>query len=159
MINRVFLDISEGWGDDGGSGRRLAGSRLNLDSKGIAILHSRLIARASAVVLAAASLGAAATTAATAAPSDCPTNAVCIYDNANYGAQLGWRTGGFGLQDVSAGNNDKMSSWANNSVYNACWYGSTLGSGSACQMNQYSQNPDIGWPYGDSMTSGKGSSC
>lgn len=118
-----------------------------------------MIARAAAVLLAVGSLGFAGAAVANAAPSDCSGGRVCVYDNINYRTQLGWRAAGFALQDVSSGNNDKMSSWSNNSGTNACWYTSANGGGVGLAMNQYTDNPDVGWPWNDTMSSWKGSSC
>ena len=103
--------------------------------------------RASRIALAAVLAFAASwagITVAHAAPTSCSSNRVCVYDNINYSTQLGWRTAGFALQDVSSGNNDKMSSWSNNSAKNACWYQHANGGGSKYQMNQYTDNPTSG---------------
>lgn len=122
-------------------------------------MSKRMIARAAAVLLAVGSLGAVGAAVANAAPSDCSSGRVCVYDNINYSTQLGWRAAGFALQDVSSGNNDKMSSWSNNSGTNACWYTNANGGGIGLAMNQWTDNPDVGWPWNDTMSSWKGSSC
>jgi len=112
-----------------------------------------------AVAAAVVALAAAGAPAAFAAPADCSSGQVCVYDNINYGSQLGWRWAGFARTDVSSGNNDKMSSWSNNSGTNACWYTDANGGGVGLQMNQWTDNHDIGWPWNDTMSSWKGSSC
>lgn len=122
-------------------------------------MKKAMLGRVAAVVIGVGALGAAGAVATQAYPATCTTNQVCVYDNTNYGTELGWRTGGFTLQDVSSGNNDKMSSWSNHSVYNACWYTGSNGSGTGLRMNQYTSNPDVGFPWNDSMSSWKGSSC
>ncbi len=120
-------------------------------------MSKRMMARAAAVLLAVGgSLGAAGGAAvANAAPDDCSGGRVCVYDNINYSTQLGWRAAGFALQDISSGNNDKMSSWSNNSGTNACWYTDANGGGVGLAMNQYTDNHDVGWPWNDSMSSWK----
>ncbi len=121
--------------------------------------RSRLIARATVVGMAVTALASASIVAAGAYPADCASTHVCVYDNANFGSQLGWRVQQFALQDVSTGNNDKMSSWSNHSVYNACWYSDISGGGTSHQMNQYSSNSYVGLWDNDSMSSWKGASC
>lgn len=59
--------------------------------------------------------------AASAYPASCASAQVCVYDNINYSTQLGWRSEGFALQDISSGNNDKVSSWSNHTGTNAAW--------------------------------------
>lgn len=122
-------------------------------------MNTSFMARAAAVAVAVAALGGAASMAANAAPGNCSSGTVCIYDNINYGTQLGWRSQQFLLQNVSAGNNDRMSSWSNNSLYNACWYAAVNGGGASFQMNQYTDNPDVGFLWQDNLSSWKGSSC
>ena len=122
-------------------------------------MNKRFVARIAAIGLAVSALGAAGSVAASAAPADCSSGRVCIYDGVNYGTQLGWRNGGFALENVSVGNADRMSSWSNNSVKNACWYININGGGTGLQMNQYTNNPDVGWFWQDSMSSWKGSNC
>jgi len=122
-------------------------------------MKRQVAARAAALALAVGAISAAGITAAQAYPADCSSGRVCIYLNSNYGVQLGWRTGGFALQDVSSGNNDKMTSWSNHSVYNACWYTDANGAGVGLQMNQYTSNANVGFPWNDQMSSWKGSSC
>jgi len=122
-------------------------------------VSTRLMARIGAVTVAVGSIGAAGAAAAAAYPASCTSNQVCVYDNTNYGTELGWRSGGFPLQDVSSGNNDKMSSWSNHSVLNACWYTNSDGGGVGHQMNQYTSDPDVGLVWNDQMSSWKGSSC
>ena len=123
------------------------------------MMNKRMLGRIVAVTMAVGSLGAAGATAAQAYPASCTSNQVCVYDNTGYGTELGWRTGGFAAQDVGSGNNDKMSSWSNHSVYNACWYTGAGESGTGLQMNQFTSDTDIGLFWNDSMSSWKGSSC
>lgn len=118
-----------------------------------------LAVRMMTLTLVLGSLGLVGVSAANAAVASCSSGRVCVYDNINYGTQLGWRTGGFALQDVSSGNNDKMSSWSNNSGLNACWYQNSNGGGWAFQMNQYTDNANVGTLWQDRMSSWKGSSC
>lgn len=119
-------------------------------------MKKSVIARIAAIGLAVGSLGAAGAVAVQAYPADCGSGRVCVYDNINYGTQLGWRSEGFALQDVSSGNNDKMSSWSNHTGTNGAWYADSSGGGFCFQMNEFTSNPDVGWPWNDIMSSWKG---
>ncbi|TDL45294.1 peptidase inhibitor family I36 protein [Microbacterium oleivorans] len=118
-----------------------------------------LAVRIAAIAVIIGGFGTAGVAAANAAPSSCSSGRVCVYHDTNYGYRMGWRAAGFALENVSSPNNDKMSSWSNNSVRNACWYGNANGGGNQFPMLQYTDNPNVGLFWQDSMSSWKGSNC
>ncbi len=122
-------------------------------------MNKKLIARGAAILLGVSSLAMVGVGAAVAYPGDCTSNRVCVYDNADFNTQLGWRAPGFALTNVSSGNNDKMSSWANSSSGNACWYIDVGGAGGGIDMPKHSQNSYVGATLNDKMSSWKGQSC
>ncbi|GAA1351649.1 peptidase inhibitor family I36 protein [Falsarthrobacter nasiphocae] len=89
-------------------------------------------------LLAGAAVAAAATTTlavpAEAALSDCPPGAVCFWNDANFSGSLNWRWGGQGLQNISWWNSDELSSYYNNSGYNAAFYDHSNGRGACWTM-------------------------
>jgi hypothetical protein len=111
-------------------------------------------------LLVAASIGcalaASGVVAAQAYPASCTSNQVCLYDNASYGSELGWRSGGFAQQDISSGNNDRMSSWSNHSIYNAAWFQNPFGGGYCFSMNQYTSDANVGLLWNDTASSWRG---
>jgi hypothetical protein len=91
-----------------------------------------------------------------AAYSDCPTNKVCAWQNNNFsGDFLGYRAPGGGLVNISSGNNNRMSSWANRTLTNARWYQLANASpeGFCANMINTSSNPDLPDSQNDKMSS------
>ncbi len=64
--------------------------------------------------------------------NDCPSNTVCLYNTSTWDTLLGYRGGNQGLSNISAANNDKVSSWWNKSSWNARYYNNSNGGG-LCQ--------------------------
>ncbi len=122
-------------------------------------MKNRFLARAVVISLALASLGVAGAQVAQAYPASCTSGQICVYNNINYSSQLGWRSGGFALQNISSANNDKMSSWSNHTTTKACWYTDANGGGSAINMPGSTSNSNVGSTVNDTMSSWKGSGC
>lgn len=64
----------------------------------------------------------------------CSSGRVCLFDYNDYVGPLGWRNAGNPLENISAGNNDKMASWENHTSTNAAWYRDANGSGPCHNM-------------------------
>lgn len=107
-------------------------------------------------------LGVAAPTAALAGNSSyCSGTWVCVYKDSGFSIGLGWRTAGFSLVNISAANNNTVSSWENRTGTNARWYTDGGGQGTCNNMLRYSE---LSWmsPFGqnDNMSSWAGNgSC
>lgn len=103
-------------------------------------------------------LGAAVPTAAVAGnASYCGGAWVCVYKNSNFGIGMGWRTAGFGLQNISAVNNNEASSWENRTGTAARWYADGGGTGACHTMARFSELSYMS-PFGqnDNMSSWAG---
>lgn len=85
----------------------------------------------------------------------CPTNKVCLFDSRDYASLLGYRSGGLGLANMSAGANDKMSSWKNRTIYTGAWYTNANGGGSCYNLNANTNNPYVGFAFNDKASSWK----
>ena len=83
----------------------------------------------------------------------CGPNLVCIYDNANFGAMLGSLGPGYARRDISAGNNDKLSSWENKTGTNAAWYEHGGGGGQCHNMLAYRESSYVGFWDNDEASS------
>jgi Peptidase inhibitor family I36 len=98
--------------------------------------------------------------AAQAYPASCTSGQVCLYDNVGYGTELGWRGTGFHLQDISSGNNDRMSSWSNHTTSDGAWYQNPGGGGYCFTMAHLTSDSNVGALWNDQASSWKGdSSC
>lgn len=86
------------------------------------------------LVLGAVGLGAPALAAPAAPAATCSGNLTCTYVNAGYSTFLGSRAPGVGLQDISAGNRNKLSSWINYTDTGARFYYNTGGGGTCVSM-------------------------
>ncbi|NHC47599.1 peptidase inhibitor family I36 protein [Motilibacter aurantiacus] len=78
-----------------------------------------------------------------AAYSDCPNNYVCLFENASWGGRLiRWYNANTAISDLGLYTfNDELSSWVNNSPYDARWfYNSSYGGTTRC-MNAESGSP------------------
>ena len=119
--------------------------------------------RAKAIVAIASLVGVMAFVAptATAAEADCPTAKVCLFKDWSYGTLLGYRTGGFSLENISDANNDKTSSWKNRSSTNARWYTGSDATGSCNSLNSGSSNSKMNvFTQNDKLSSWSGTrSC
>jgi hypothetical protein len=120
----------------------------------------KLAPKLALVVAVACALGSVGVAAAEAYPKSCASGRVCLYDNINYSAELGWRSAGFARTDITSGNNDKMSSWSNHTTQDGAWYSDAHGGGFCFNLENKHSNPDIGFPWNDSASSWKGNgSC
>ncbi len=86
---------------------------------------------------------------------------VCVYKNSDFNVGLGYRGAGFSLQNISAANDNEVSSWENRTGTNARWYTDGGGAGTCHNMSRYSE---LNWmsPFGqnDNMSSWAGNgSC
>ena len=79
----------------------------------------------------AAGLSGIAAPPASAALHDCPWGKVCFWNDAGFTGDLSWSRPGIGLMNISARNNDKLSSIWNNSGWAAAFY-DHAGGGGAC---------------------------
>jgi hypothetical protein len=89
-------------------------------------------------------------------PDDCGSGRVCLYDYNNFDTQLGWKSTGFALTDISATNNDRMASWANHTSKNGAWYSNASGGGDCTDMNSGVQNAALGILSRDKASSWRG---
>lgn len=64
----------------------------------------------------------------------CPSNNTCAYVDANYNTFMGNRVAGTGLQNISEGNRNRLSSWINNSGTGARFYYGLNGTGTCVPM-------------------------
>ena len=97
----------------------------------------------------------AATAAQAASPTLCPASKVCLFQNVDYGALLGYRAGGGGLLNVSTASNDKTSSWSNKSKSTSAWYFDANGKGTCRTMPAGQNNSWVGTQDNDNLTSWK----
>lgn len=86
------------------------------------------------LVLGAVGLGAPALAAPAAPAATCSGNLTCTFTDAGYKTFLGSRAPGVGLQDISAGNRNKLSSWINYTDTGARFYYNTGGGGTCVSM-------------------------
>jgi hypothetical protein len=86
------------------------------------------------LVLGAVGLAAPALAAPGATAAACSGNLTCTYVNAGYDTFLGSRAPGSGLQDISAGNRNRLSSWINYTSTGARFYYNTGGGGTCVSM-------------------------
>ena len=96
--------------------------------------------------------------AAPAAPAAaaCSGNLTCTYVDYNYVTFLGSRSPGTKLQDISAGNRNKLSSWINYTSTSSRFYYSTGGRGTCVTMgarNRATVHPGDGNPDNDEAES------
>ncbi len=112
---------------------------------------SRIVALGGAAVVA---FSAAGVTYAQAQLTDCKANQVCVWRDLNYaGSPMGWRSAGGGLVNVSASNDNSMSSYANRTSTNAAWYFGKDGSGTCYTMKAGIPNSWVGNTANDKMSS------
>lgn len=98
-------------------------------------------------------LAAGVTGPAIAGNSLCSSNRVCIYIDEGFIGLLGQRSPGGNLVDLSAGANDKMSSWENKTNARAAWY-EHIGGGGACRnMEIQHERFIVDLDYNDMMSS------
>lgn len=64
---------------------------------------------------------------------------VCVYKNSSFSVILGYRSAKFSLQNISAGNDNEVSSWENRTGTNARWYTEQSGLGNCHTMAKYSE--------------------
>lgn len=69
----------------------------------------------------------------------CSGSWVCVYKNSYFDVPLGYRTAGFSLQNISAANDNEVSSWENKTSTNARWYTGSNGSGTCHTMAKFSE--------------------
>lgn len=114
------------------------------------------LARLTAITVAVAAVGFAGVGAAAAVtqPSDCSAGRVCVYNDQNFFNQLGWRSEGFATQNISSTNNDKMTSWANNTGTRGCWWTDQNGGGTKRYLYANSNNAKV--DLNDTMSSWTG---
>ena len=94
-----------------------------------------------------------ASVALAATPSLCPSSKVCLFDRADYTSLMGYRSGGYGLANISPTNNDRMSSWANKSSSHGAWYMHANGQGSCQNMNAGARVAYVGFWFNDEASS------
>jgi hypothetical protein len=87
--------------------------------------------------------------------SGCAADHACIYDNADYVGLLSQRVGNRGVADVTVGQNDRMSSWANKTTYNGAWYWDAGGQGWCEPMASRTEKNYVGWFPNDTLSSWK----
>ena len=93
-------------------------------------------------------------------PPDCTGSLqVCIYKDANYVNQLGYRNVPFALQNISVANRNQLSSYANNSSSNAAWYSEVNGAGTCYNMPTKSKVDAYGLFDRDQAESWKSGAC
>lgn len=120
-------------------------------------MKKRLIAMGASALIAGGALVALPTAAQAGSPYHCTIfGQVCIYDNINYGTLLGWRWIGFGAENVSTVNNDRMSSWENYSNGTGRWYWDADQRGPCRTMWRRSENPWVRDYDNDKLTSWAG---
>jgi len=73
-------------------------------------------------------------------PADCGSGRVCLYDYYDFVGQLGWRSAGNGISNISSANDNKMASWSNHTGTNAAWYDKVNANGGCWTMGAQSQN-------------------
>ena len=73
----------------------------------------------------------------------CPSAKVCIYASDDFNLLMGYRSAGGGIVNISAGNNDLMSSWENKIGTNAAWYYGSNGSGGCRNMSAGTENHSL----------------
>ena len=100
----------------------------------VVVLASALLALTSSVGLASS---------ATAAASDCPSTSLCFFQDINYSGDIYLDTGTQGSWHYVYWFNDQMSSWINNSAYDARWSVDASGGGATYCMNSASQNAQV----------------
>jgi hypothetical protein len=83
----------------------------------------------------------------------CPSSRACIYTDNNYIGLLGYKSGGSGLSNVSAGANDKTDSWENKTSSNGRWYYDVNAGGNCYNMASHTENPNLGWAPSDELSS------
>lgn len=84
---------------------------------------------------------------------------VCIYKDAGFVTGLGARTTGFSLQNISAANNDEVSSWENRTSRTSRWYTDPNGTGTCNTMVRYTElNYMDPFSQNDKMSSWSGTS-
>lgn len=103
-------------------------------------------------VLIAGALGAGAVPAA-AALQDCPSSTECLFKHQNVEERQGYRYGGNPLESISAGNNDQVSSWSNQSTQVGAWHSDADGRGGCYQMNKGTNSSYVGWSFNDKASS------
>ncbi len=69
----------------------------------------------------------------------CSGSWVCVYKHKDFEVPLGYRTAGFFLQNISAANDNEVSSWENRTSTNARWYTGSNGSGNCHTMARFSE--------------------
>jgi len=109
------------------------------------ILHLSSRARRSAIlaVVLVGSFGVA--TGAASAWGSCNTSGrVCLFRNTSGSVELGWRSAGGGLVNISSGNRNEMSSWKNSSGTNAAYYHGLNGGGTCRTMSANSNSNYVG---------------
>ncbi|WP_299091081.1 peptidase inhibitor family I36 protein [uncultured Microbacterium sp.] len=113
------------------------------------------LARLTAITVAVAAVGFVGVGVASAAmPSDCSAGRVCVYNDENFFNQIGWRSEAFVTQNISSTNNDKMTSWANNTATRGCWWTGSNGSGTKRFLYANSTNAKV--DLNDTMSSWTG---
>lgn len=68
---------------------------------------------------------------------------VCLYKNGGFDIGLGYRSTSFALTNISAANNDEVSSWENRRGTHARWYKDVNGLGTCYTMPAYSENSQL----------------
>lgn len=107
---------------------------------------------AGAVALSLLGGGASAAVAAS-SPSLCSSDRVCLFADANWDKLMGSRAGGGGLVNISAANNDDLSSWSNKTGYHGGWYTNSNGGGWCYTMHPRTNNSYVGIAFNDIASS------
>ena len=118
-------------------------------------MDQRSLKRVRVTLACIASIGAIVAVVGTASAGSnlCNANRVCIYDHVDWVALLGQRAPGNGLVNVSAGANDRTSSWENKTGTNGRWYQHSNGGGFCRSMLAGRENRYVGDSVNDQLSS------
>jgi len=83
----------------------------------------------------------------------CPASMVCLYSDADFVGLLGYLSGGQPLHNVTAGANDKMSSWENKSKNDGAWFDDANAGGACHNVLSLWESPWVGLLSNDKLSS------